>query len=54
MSRVHQPNTVELTGTGKLFYVNARGEHVPFDVNRYREARPWARGTRRDTREQVL
>lgn len=51
MSRVHQPGSVEITGTGKRFYVNARGEHVPFDANRYRDARPWARGSQRDARE---
>lgn len=54
MSRVHQPRSVEITGTGKIFFVTDRGEHVPFDANRYRDARPWARGSRRDTREQLL
>ncbi len=54
MSRVHKPGTVELTGSGKAFFVNAKGEHVPLDSARLRAARPWARGTRRDTREQVL
>lgn len=54
MSRPHKPGTVELTGTGKRYFVNADGQHVPFDANRYRDARPWAHGNRRDQREQML
>lgn len=54
MSRTHQPRTVELTGTGKRYYVNEEGEHVPFDVARFRDARPWARGGRGDRREPQL
>lgn len=54
MSRIHKPGTVELTGTGRAYYVNSAGEHVAFDRARFRDARPWARAPRRDTREQVL
>ena len=54
MSRVHKPGTVELTGSGKAYFVNAAGEHVAFDSKRYRDARPWARGSRRDAREMTL
>lgn len=55
MSRTHQPRTVELTGTGKVYYVNDAGEHVAFDRARYRDARPWAkRKLPVDTREMVL
>lgn len=54
MSRAHKPGTVELTGTGKAYFVNAAGKHVPFDRERFRDARPWARGLRQDTREMVL
>lgn len=54
MSRRHQPGTVELTGTGKLYFTNSRGETEPFDRERYRRERPWTRGRRRDDREMVL
>lgn len=54
MSRPHRPGTVELTGTGKLYFTNSRGETVPFDRDRYQRGRPWARGHRRDDREIVL
>lgn len=50
MSRPHRPGSVELTGTGKLYFINSRGEAEPFDRDRYRRERPWARGRRRDDR----
>lgn len=55
MSRTHKPGTVELTGTGKLFYTNSRGEKEPFDRARFRNERPWARRSGpADMREMVL
>lgn len=54
MSRAHHPGTVELAGNGRVYFINAKGEHVAFDSKRYRDARPWARGIRRDDREMVL
>lgn len=54
MSRPRQPGTVELTGTGKLYFTNSRGETEPFDRGRYQRERPWARGHRRDTREFIV
>lgn len=54
MSRARQPGSVELTGTGKLYFTNSRGEVEPFDRARHQRARPWARGPRKDTREMVL
>lgn len=53
MSRGKQPGHVEIAG-GKTYFVNKAGDFVAFDSKRYRSSRPWARGTRRDTREQVL
>lgn len=54
MIRARQPGSVELTGTGKLYFTNSRGEVEPFDRERYRRERPWARGHRKDTRVMVL
>ena len=54
MSRARQPGTVELTGTGALYFTNRKGEPEPFDRDRYRRERPWARGQRRDDREMTL
>lgn len=53
MTRAHQPGHAVIAG-GKTFIVQQDGSYAPFDRQRYREARPWARDTRRDTREQVL
>lgn len=48
-----KPGHVEIAG-GKTYYVNKAGDFVAFDSKRYRAARPWARGSRRDNRLQVL
>lgn len=50
--RGQQPGHVVYSG-GKPYFVKQNGDYVPFDSKRYRDARPWARGSRRDTREQV-
>ena len=53
MNRGHQPGQAVVTSS-KTLWVKSDGSYVPFDSQRHRPARPWARGTRRDAREQVL
>lgn len=53
MSRSQQPGHVVYSG-GKPYLVTRSGDYVPFDHKRYRDARPWARGSRRDGREMTL
>lgn len=53
MIRAQQPGHVVYSG-GKAYRINRSGDYEPFDHKRYRDARPWARGARRDEREMVL
>jgi hypothetical protein len=53
MTRGHQPGQAVIAGNRTL-WVKSDGSYVPFDSQRYRAARPWARGTRRDAREFIV
>lgn len=53
MTRGPQPGHAVISG-GKSYHITSSGDYVPFDSQRHRDARPWARGSRQDTREQVL
>lgn len=54
MSRPRKHGEVELTGTGKIYYTNSRGETEPFDRDRFRASRPSTGKLFRDNRVMTL